>query len=99
MSHAYYHGVWTNLDSSQHIELTTPIHRILISPLNKNINKFTTYSSLRITFLEIKGNSFKIVHMSIWQIISRLIPFVKPYRRWVIFSLVLTLLGAFAAQV
>ncbi|MDQ1591596.1 MAG: hypothetical protein QOG71_2223 [Pyrinomonadaceae bacterium] len=37
--------------------------------------------------------------MSIWQIIRRLTPFVKPYRRWVIFSLVLTLLGAFAAQV
>jgi ABC-type multidrug transport system fused ATPase/permease subunit len=26
-------------------------------------------------------------------------PFVKPYRRWVLFSLTLTLLGAFAAQV
>jgi ABC-type multidrug transport system fused ATPase/permease subunit len=37
--------------------------------------------------------------MSIWQIIRRLMPFVKPYSRWVIFSLVLTLLGAFAAQV
>jgi ABC-type multidrug transport system fused ATPase/permease subunit len=37
--------------------------------------------------------------MTIWQIIRRLVPFVKPYRRWVIFSLVLTLLGAFAAQV
>src|ERR687894_937997 len=37
--------------------------------------------------------------MSIWQIIRRLIPFVKPYRRWVFFSLILTLLGAFAAQV
>src|SRR5829696_1276435 len=37
--------------------------------------------------------------MSIWQIIRRLIPFVKPYTRWVIFSLGLTLLGAFAAQV
>ncbi len=37
--------------------------------------------------------------MSIWQIIRRLVPFVKPYARWVIFSLVLTLLGAFAAQV
>jgi ABC-type multidrug transport system fused ATPase/permease subunit len=37
--------------------------------------------------------------MSIWQIIRRLVPFVKPYSRWVIFSLVLTLLGAFAAQV
>jgi len=37
--------------------------------------------------------------MTIWQIIRRLAPFVKPYRRWVIFSLVLTLLGAFAAQV
>lgn len=37
--------------------------------------------------------------MSIWHIIRRLIPFVKPYRRGVIFSLVLTLLGAFAAQV
>lgn len=37
--------------------------------------------------------------MSIWQIIRRLVPFVKPYRRWVVFSLALTLLGAFAAQV
>jgi ABC-type multidrug transport system fused ATPase/permease subunit len=37
--------------------------------------------------------------MSLWQIIRRLAPFVKPYRRWVIFSLALTLLGAFAAQV
>src|SRR5918997_2086705 len=37
--------------------------------------------------------------MSIWQIIRRLVPFVKPYSRWVVFSLVLTLLGAFAAQV
>ncbi|HVG30588.1 MAG TPA: ABC transporter ATP-binding protein [Pyrinomonadaceae bacterium] len=37
--------------------------------------------------------------MSLWQIIRRLVPFVKPYRRWVIFSLGLTLLGAFAAQV
>jgi ABC-type multidrug transport system fused ATPase/permease subunit len=37
--------------------------------------------------------------MSIWQIIRRLVPFVKPYRRWVLFSLGLTLLGAFAAQV
>jgi ABC-type multidrug transport system fused ATPase/permease subunit len=37
--------------------------------------------------------------MSLWQIIRRLAPFVKPYRRWVVFSLTLTLLGAFAAQV
>ncbi|MFN2512455.1 MAG: ABC transporter transmembrane domain-containing protein [Pyrinomonadaceae bacterium] len=37
--------------------------------------------------------------MTIWQIIRRRAPFVRPYRRWVIFSLVLTLLGAFAAQV
>lgn len=37
--------------------------------------------------------------MSIWQIIRRLIPFVKPYSHWVAFSLTLTLLGAFAAQV
>ena len=37
--------------------------------------------------------------MNIWQIIRRLVPFVKPYLRWVIFSLVLTLLGACAAQV
>ncbi len=37
--------------------------------------------------------------MSIWQIIGRLVPFVKPYKRWVIISLILTLLGAFAAQV
>ena len=37
--------------------------------------------------------------MSIWQIIRRLVPFVRPYTRWVILSLILTLLGAFAAQV
>jgi len=37
--------------------------------------------------------------MSIWQIIRRLVPFVRPYSRWVTLSLVLTLLGAFAAQV
>src|SRR5918997_2156943 len=37
--------------------------------------------------------------MSIWQIIRRLVPFVKPYSRWVMLSLALTLLGAFAAQV
>ncbi|HJR05867.1 MAG TPA: ABC transporter ATP-binding protein [Pyrinomonadaceae bacterium] len=37
--------------------------------------------------------------MSIWQIIRRLVPFVKPYSRWVVLSLTLTLLGAFAAQV
>jgi ABC-type multidrug transport system fused ATPase/permease subunit len=48
------------------------------------------------------GNQKKfyiIVHMSIWQIIRRLVPFVKPYRRWIILSLILTLLGAFVAQV
>ncbi|MCP9493623.1 MAG: hypothetical protein MSG64_04115 [Pyrinomonadaceae bacterium MAG19_C2-C3] len=37
--------------------------------------------------------------MSIWQIIYRLIPFVKPYWRWEISSLLMTLLGAFVAQV
>ena len=37
--------------------------------------------------------------MSIWHIIRRLVPFVKPYQRWVIISLLLTLIGAFAAQV
>ncbi|HEU4597127.1 MAG TPA: ABC transporter ATP-binding protein [Pyrinomonadaceae bacterium] len=37
--------------------------------------------------------------MSIWQIIRRLMPFVRPYSRWVALSLTLTLLGAFAAQV
>jgi ABC-type multidrug transport system fused ATPase/permease subunit len=37
--------------------------------------------------------------MGIWQIIRRLTPFVRPYRRWVLLSLALTLLGAFAAQV
>jgi ABC-type multidrug transport system fused ATPase/permease subunit len=37
--------------------------------------------------------------MNIWQIIGRLVPFVKPYRRWVVISLLLTLLGAVAAQV
>jgi ABC-type multidrug transport system fused ATPase/permease subunit len=37
--------------------------------------------------------------MSIWQIIRRLAPFVKSYRHWIILSLILTLLGAFVAQV
>src|SRR5687767_9797540 len=32
----------------------------------------------------------RIGQMTIWQIIGRLAPFVKPYRRWVIFSLILT---------
>jgi ABC-type multidrug transport system fused ATPase/permease subunit len=37
--------------------------------------------------------------MSIWQIIRRLVPFIKPHGRWVAFSLALTLLAACAAQV
>ena len=37
--------------------------------------------------------------MNIWQIIRRLVPFVRPYRRLVIASLLLTALGAVAAQV
>jgi ABC-type multidrug transport system fused ATPase/permease subunit len=37
--------------------------------------------------------------MSIWQITRRLLPFVKSYTHWMILSLVLTLLGAFVAQV
>jgi ABC-type multidrug transport system fused ATPase/permease subunit len=37
--------------------------------------------------------------MNIWQIIRRLVPFVKPYKGMVIASLLLTMLGAFAAQV
>lgn len=37
--------------------------------------------------------------MNIWQIIRRLAPFVKPYRRWIIVSLLLTMFGAIAAQV
>jgi ABC-type multidrug transport system fused ATPase/permease subunit len=37
--------------------------------------------------------------MNIWQIILRLAPFVKPYQSLVVISLVLTLIGAFAAQV
>ena len=37
--------------------------------------------------------------MSIWQIIRRLVPYIKPYGRWVALSLGLTLLGALAAQV
>ncbi len=37
--------------------------------------------------------------MNIWQIIGRLAPFVAPYKRLVAFSLVLTLIGAVAAQV
>ncbi|MCF0070656.1 ABC transporter ATP-binding protein/permease [Dyadobacter sp. CY261] len=37
--------------------------------------------------------------MNIWQIFQRLRPFVKPYRRQIIFALFLTLLGAVTAQV
>ncbi len=37
--------------------------------------------------------------MDIWQIIRRLVPFVRPFKWLVIFSLVLTLIGAVAAQV
>jgi ABC-type multidrug transport system fused ATPase/permease subunit len=37
--------------------------------------------------------------MSIWQIIRRLVPFIKPHGRWVVLSLTLTLLSACAAQV
>lgn len=37
--------------------------------------------------------------MNIWQIFRRLLPFIKPYWRWVIVSLLLTMIGAVAAQV
>lgn len=37
--------------------------------------------------------------MTFWQIIRRLIPFIKPYKFLIIVSLVLTFLGAVAAQV
>lgn len=37
--------------------------------------------------------------MNIWQIIRRLVPFVKPYKTFIILLLVLTLIGAAAAQV
>ncbi len=37
--------------------------------------------------------------MNIWQIILRLIPFVKPYKTLIVISLFLTLIGAVAAQV
>lgn len=37
--------------------------------------------------------------MNIWQIILKLVPFVKPYKSLVIISLFLTLIGAVAAQV
>jgi len=37
--------------------------------------------------------------MSIWQIIRRLVPFIRPHGRWVYLSLTLTLLSACAAQV
>src|SRR5215207_333142 len=37
--------------------------------------------------------------MNIWQIIARLGPFVRPYKWLVVASLVLTMIGAFAAQV
>ncbi|RZK27012.1 MAG: ABC transporter ATP-binding protein, partial [Hymenobacter sp.] len=37
--------------------------------------------------------------MSLWQIIQRLLPFVRPYRSLVISTLLLTLVGSLAAQV
>ncbi|MEP6901449.1 MAG: ABC transporter, partial [Actinomycetota bacterium] len=37
--------------------------------------------------------------MNIWQIILRLVPFVRPYKLLIAVSLFLTLIGAFAAQV
>ncbi len=37
--------------------------------------------------------------MNVWQIILRLVPFIKPYKSLVIISLFLTLIGAVAAQV
>lgn len=37
--------------------------------------------------------------MGIWEIVRRLLPFVAPYRSWVIISLILTFLSALAAQV
>ncbi len=37
--------------------------------------------------------------MNVWQIILRLAPFVKPYKSLVIISFLLTLLGAFIAQI
>lgn len=37
--------------------------------------------------------------MSIWQIIRRLVPYIRPHGRWVALSLTLTLLSACAAQV
>ena len=37
--------------------------------------------------------------MNIWQIIARLAPFVRPYKTLVFFSLILTAIGAVAAQV
>jgi ABC-type multidrug transport system fused ATPase/permease subunit len=37
--------------------------------------------------------------MSIWQIIRRLVPFIRPHGRWVVLSLTLTLLSACAAQI
>ena len=37
--------------------------------------------------------------MSLWQIIRRLFPYVRPYRGLVVGTLVLTLLGALTAQV
>jgi ABC-type multidrug transport system fused ATPase/permease subunit len=37
--------------------------------------------------------------MNIWQIIRRLLPFVRPYRKMIVASLILTTIGALAAQV
>jgi ABC-type multidrug transport system fused ATPase/permease subunit len=37
--------------------------------------------------------------MNVWQIIRKLVPFIKPYKFLIVISLVLTLIGAVAAQV
>src|SRR5690606_23536442 len=46
-----------------------------------------------------KGGCAKVSKVNIWEIIGRLVPFVRPYKWLVVFSLVLTLIGAVAAQV
>mgnify|MGYP003617098197 FL=1 len=37
--------------------------------------------------------------MSITQLLKKIIPFIQPYKKIIVFTFILTLLGSFAAQV
>lgn len=53
----------------------------------------------RDALIVLRGRCDKLSRMNIWQIIGRLVPFVRPFK-WLVFgSFVLTLIGAVAAQV